>query len=89
VLAGDGGEVRRIATAVDCTVGGRRCYDDVAVDSDGVDAWSRQGLGAEREGRLGIYGGGLDLAKGLGFRGHRLDPTAAEVPCLSWALQEG
>jgi hypothetical protein len=33
--------------------------------------------------------GGLDLAKGLGFRGRWLDPTAAEVPCPSWALREG
>jgi hypothetical protein len=85
---GGGGEVKRIATAADCSARGRGCYGDVAVDSDGVDAWSRQGLGAEREGRLGIYGG-LDLAKGLGFRGRRLDPTAAEVPCPSWALREG
>jgi hypothetical protein len=53
---GGGGEVKRIATAADCSAGGRGCYGDATVDSDGVDAWSRQGLGAEKEGRLGIYG---------------------------------
>jgi hypothetical protein len=57
VLVGGGGEMKGIATAADCSAGGRGCCGDVVVDSDGVGAWSRQGLGVEREERLGIYGG--------------------------------